>query len=474
MDTNLTPRGNRDAGISVGQCPTANGNGAGGSRVPPHNLAAEQALLGAMLLTTSAVVEAVEATSVDDFYRPAHAHVFAAIVALWGRGEAVDTVTVADELARNGLLDAVGGAGSLVEMQTSTPVAGNADRYGAIVARCADFRRLLGAAAEVVEMAYGQPDDVEETLDAAEALISRAGRRAPASSTWSELLAAHAERVERRRSGEETGQPTGLADLDLITGGLQDGHLVVLGGRPAVGKTSLALRMATTVARAGRAVLIASLEMSAEEVTARIVAIEGRLSGRALLAGDLDDEAHERWARTRAEVEDLPLIVEEDLTGVLDIRARARRRAAEVGGLGLVVVDYLQLLPSRAGAESRQIEVSEVSRGLKLLASDLRCPVLALSQLNRGVEARGDRRPLLSDLRESGAIEQDADLVLLLYRPGAHDEAEIPGLVDLRIAKNRHGPTGTVPLTFLEESTRFESRALRKPAQRQIPYGEDL
>ena len=380
--------------MAAGPPPTANGQGA---RVPPHNLDAERALLGAMLLTSAAIAEAVEATSVEDFYRPAHRHVFAAIVALWGAGEAVDTVTVADELQRLGLLDAVGGPSALVEMQANTPVAGNADRYAAIVARCADFRLLLGAASEVVEMAYSQPGDVEEALDAAEALISRAGRQAPASETWRERLTTHAERVEALRRGEETpSQPTGLTDLDLLlAGGLQDGHLVVLGGRPAVGKTSLALRIAANVARAGRPALVASLEMSGDEVTTRMVSIEGRLPGRALLTGALDDEAHERWAKTREELEDLPIIIEEDLSGVLDIRARARRRAAEPGGLGLVVVDYLQLLPSRGRAESRQQEVADASRDLKLLARDLRCPVLALSQLNRGVEARGDRRPLL-------------------------------------------------------------------------------
>ena len=471
MNTKLTPHSDRESGMAVGPPPTANGRGA---RVPPHDLAAERALLGAMLLTSDAVADAVELTSAGDFYRPAHKHVFDAIAGLYAAGEPADTVTVAAELERVGFLGAVGGAGALVEMQASTPVAGNAARYAVIVAERATLRRLIGAGGEVAELGYSQPADVDATVDEAEAVIFAVagGRDLSTMMEASPLVDAGLEHLDRLAAsgGDLTGTSTGLVDLDHMLLGLQPSTLVVVGARPSMGKTSLALGIAAAAAMSPEAlpVLFFSLEMSSLELSLRLLAGEGHIASERIRAGRLEGDDWARCGPAAARIAASTLAVDDNPnTSVLDIRAKARRRHAAAGGLGLVVVDYLQLMGGRAGVENRQIEVSEFSRGLKILARELECPILALSQLNRSPEGRTDKRPLLSDLRDSGAIEQDADVVMFLYRDEMYNaDTADRGIAEVHIAKHRTGPTGTVKLAWLPHYTRFENLGRRG--------GEDL
>ena len=449
---------------------TSNGhpNGTGGdpTRVVPHDLAAERALLGAMLLTATAIGDAVEFTAASHFYRPAHSHVFDAITGLYAAGEPVDTVTVAAELSRCDLLDAVGGPGALVEMQAGTPVAGNAARYARIVADAATLRRLIGAAGEVAELAYSRPADVADTLDQAESMVfgvtgSSGGDTSASAATLCDRGIDHLEQLYKN-GGVLTGVTTGNVDLDHLLGGLQPASLVVLGARPSVGKTSLALNIATSVADVARKpVMFFSLEMSHQELTQRLFCAEARVSTQRVRTGNLRDEDWDRINAAVGRIAASPLWIDDSpTTTVLEIRAKARRKHAELGELGLIVVDYLQLMSSRGSAESRQVEVSDMSRGLKVLARELNCPVLALAQLSRGPEARTDKRPMLSDLRESGAIEQDADVVMFLYRDEVYNpDTPQRGIAELNIAKHRSGPTGVVKMAFLADITRFETLA---------------
>ena len=440
--------------------------------MPPHDLAAERALLGAMLLTSAAVADAVELTSGADCYRPAHSHTFDAVVGLYGAGEPVDTVTVAAELQRAGLLDAVGGPGALVEMQASTPVAGNAAHYARIVAKHATLRRLIGAAGEVAEVGYSRPGDVDAALDHAESLIFAVASSGGATTMepLGALLDAGVDHLAKlyEHGGSLTGATTGYSDLDATLLGLQPSTLVILGARPGVGKTALALGMASAAALgAERPVLFFSLEMSHLELTQRLISAEAQVSTTRIRSGDLRDDD---WIRINAAVGRLaaaPLWIDDNPnTTVLEIRAKARRKAAECGGLGLVVVDYLQLMGGRLSAENRQVEVSEMSRGLKILARELECPVLALSQLSRSPEARADKRPVLADLRESGAIEQDADVVMFLYRDEMYDANSADrGVAEVNVAKHRTGPTDVVKLAFLPQYTRFADHSRRTESE---------
>ena len=444
--------------------------GPAGARVPPHDLAAERALLGAMLLTSAAIADAVEVTQAEDFYRPAHAHIFDAISGLYGAGEPVDTVTVAAELERNRLLEPVGGAGALVEMQASTPVANNAAHYAGLVAKNATLRRLIGAAEEVAELAYSRPADVEAAIDRAETVVFGVaeGREASTMEPLLGLLDQGVDHLEKlyEHGQSLTGIPTGFTDLDNLLLGLQPSSLVVLGARPSVGKTSLALGIAAAAALgAQRPVLFFSLEMSHLELTQRLLCAEARVNTQRVRSGQLTNDDWTRVNTAVGRLADAPLWIDDNPnTTVLEIRAKARRKHADQGNLGLVVVDYLQLMGGRVSAESRQVEVSEMSRGLKILARELDCPVLALSQLSRAPETRTDKRPMLADLRESGAIEQDADVVMFLYRDEVYNQdSPDRGVAELHVAKNRTGPTDVVRLSFLRNYTRFDNHTDRTP-----------
>ncbi|MGQ0743319.1 MAG: replicative DNA helicase [Acidimicrobiales bacterium] len=399
---------------------TAGPSGAGatnGARVPPHNLAAEESLLGAMLLSRDAIVAAVEVQlGAVDFYRPAHGHIFDALTSLYARGEPADPVTVAEELSRAGVLEAVGGPAVLVSLQAGTPAISNAGRYARIVEEHALLRRLIGVAGEIAEIGYGLPEDVSAAVDEAEALVFDVAQHRVTDSlvTLRSLLEDHLDHIEalHERGQDITGVPTGFVDLDKQLAGLQPSNLVIVGGRPGTGKTSFALNIAAHAGLDAQApVLVFSLEMSHRELTQRLLCSEARVDATRMRNGRLLDSDWPKITHAVGRLAEAPIYIDDNprLT-VMEIRAKARRLKSRTG-LGLVIIDYLQLMTGRSAAENRQVEVSEISRGLKILARELQVPVIALSQLSRNLETRSDKRPLLADLRESGCLTADARLL---------------------------------------------------------------
>jgi len=439
-------------------------------RIPPHNLEAEESLLGAMLLSKEAIAAAVETVTADDFYKPAHAHLFEAILTLYGAGEPVDPTTVAEALRRAGVLDALGGRQSILRIQVGTPAASNAGHYARIVADHALLRRLVAVGSEIAELGYTLPDDLTEVLDRAESLVFDVANRRQTTSlrgihaTLQDSLA-HLEALFDH-DGRITGVPTGFRDLDEILLGWQPSNLIVVAARPGQGKTAFALGTATHAAlHEQRPVVFFSLEMGYLELTQRILAAEAGVDSRLLRTGRIPEADWTRISTAVGRLAEAPLFIDDNphLT-VMDMRAKCRRLKAQHGDLGLVVVDYLQLMSTGRKAESRQVEVSELSRGLKVLARDLDVPVLALSQLNRSLEYRADKRPMLADLRESGALEQDSDIVAFIYRDDTyHPESPDRGTAEIIVAKHRNGPTGKIRLAFLEHLTRFATMAHAGP-----------
>ncbi len=442
------------------------GPSSGSARIPPHNLDAEQSLLGAMLLARDAIAAALETCGTDDFYKPAHGHVFDAITTLYSRGEPADPVTVADELGRAGLLEAIGGLSALISLQADTPATTNASRYARIVEEHALLRRMIAVAGEIAEMGYSVPDDVAAVVDRAEALVFDVAERRVTDSLkpLQNLLVDTLDRLERLfdRGEAITGVPTGYVDLDERLYGLQPSSLVIVGARPAMGKTAFALGMAAHAAVVARApTLVFSLEMSHEELTQRLLVAEARVDAGRIRNGRLAEADWPKISQAIARLGDAPLFIDDNpnLT-VMEMRAKARRLKAREGSLGLIIVDYLQLMSSRSAVENRQIEVSSISRGLKILARELEVPVVALSQLSRNLEMRADKRPQLADLRESGSLEQDADVVLFLYRDEMYNpESADRGTAEVIVAKHRNGPTGKCQLAFLDHYTRFANMA---------------
>ncbi|HTO01578.1 MAG TPA: replicative DNA helicase, partial [Microthrixaceae bacterium] len=380
-------------------------------RVPPHSLDAEESLLGAMLLSEQAISAAASIVNVDDFYRPAHRHIFDAILTLYSKGDGIDPVTVADELGQAGLLEAVGGPATLISLQTRTPAITNAQHYAKIVEEKALLRRLITTANDVAELGYAPLDDIDKTIDSAESMMFSVAQRrnADSLSPLSPLLDSSLERLEElfERGDAITGTPTGYVDLDLKLAGLQPGALLVVGARPAMGKTAFSLGLAAHAAvREQRPVLFFSLEMGHLELTQRLIAAEARIDATKLRTGRLTDADWTKITKAIGRLGEGQLWIDDNpaLT-VTEIRSKARRLQDRLGEpLGLIVVDYLQLMSGRGSAESRQVEVSEISRGLKVLARELETPVMALSQLSRQLEQRADKRPMLADLRESGCL----------------------------------------------------------------------
>lgn len=436
------------------------------ARVPPHNLQAEESLLGAMLLSKDAIASAVELVGPDDFYKPAHGHVYEAVTSLWAAGQPADPVTVADELRRADLLDAIGGPPTLVGLQANVPATSSAGRYARIVEEHALLRRLIWAAGEMAEKAYSLPDDVTKAVDEAESLVFAVAQRRITDTTApiGQLLDLTLDRLEElyERGEAITGVPTGYVDLDELMSGMQPSSLIVVGARPAMGKTSFALGLATHAAlEAARPVLVFSLEMSQSEVTQRVLCSEARVDATRVRNGRLADADWAKLHHAVGRLAEAPLYIDDNPNiTVMDIRAKARRLKSRVGDLGAVVIDYVQLMTGRSRAENRQVEVSEISRSLKILARELETPVIALAQLNRGLEQRADKRPMLADLRESGSLEQDADVVLFLYRDEVYNpETPDRGLAEVIVAKHRSGPTGRVRLAWLDRYTRFANIA---------------
>ncbi|MGD0741960.1 MAG: replicative DNA helicase [Acidimicrobiales bacterium] len=433
-------------------------------RVPPHNLEAEESLLGAMLLSRDAIAAAIERCSAADFYKPSHGQIFAAITSLYGQGEPADAVSVAEELRRDGVLEEVGGAAILGSLQSSTPAISSAGRYARIVEENSLLRRLIGVAQEIAEIGYGLPDDVTGAIDRAEAMVFDVAQRRSADSIVSlhDLLGRSLDRLEELYDRGETitGVPTGYQDLDEHLSGLQPSNLIVVGGRPSMGKTAFALGLAANAAMLGTPVLFFSLEMSHLEIAQRVLCAEARVDASRMRNGRLLEADWPKISNAIGRISGAPLHIDDNPNvTVMDIRAKARRMRAR-DGLGLVVVDYLQLMSGRSNAENRQVEISEISRGLKILARELEIPVVALSQLSRGLESRADKRPMLADLRESGAIEQDADVVMFIYRDEIYNpDSADRGAAEIHIAKHRNGPTGAVQLAFVTNYARFANMA---------------
>jgi replicative DNA helicase len=396
-----------------------------------------------MMLSRDAISIAVEVCKPDHFYKPAHGHIFSAITSLYAAGEPVDSVTVADELRRSDLLDTIGGTATLVTLQTGTPATSNAARYARIVEEHALLRRLIGVAGEIADMGYDVPEDVTRVIDEAETLVFEVAQHRVTDSLARirDLLSANLDRLEHlyERGESITGLPTGFNDLDELLSGLQPNNLVVVGARPSAGKTSLALGMATHAAlEAHRPVLFFSLEMSQLELTQRMLCSEARVDSRKVRNGKLSESDWQKISHAVGRLADAPVWIDDNpnLT-VMEIRAKARRLRSREGDLGMVVVDYLQLMTGRRSAENRQVEVSEISRGLKILARELECPVVALSQLSRGLEMRQDKRPMLADLRESGCLTSDTKICRA-------DTGEQVSIGELLMAGERDMPVWTL------------------------------
>jgi replicative DNA helicase len=434
-------------------------------RQPPQDVAAEQAVLGGMLLSKDAIADVVEELRGTDFYRPAHQAIYDTVLDLYGRGEPADPVTVSAELTRAGQLMRIGGAPYLHTLMSSVPTAANAGYYARIVAEQAVLRRLIEAGTRIVQLGYGAASgnggEIDEVVDRAQAAVYEVTEQRTSEDyvRLEQLLTETMDEIDLISShgGISTGVPTGFADLDGLTNGLHPGQMIIIAARPALGKSTLALDLARAASiKNGEASVIFSLEMSRTEITMRLLSAEAKVPLHHMRSGRMSDEDWARLARRMGEVAEAPLYIDDspNLT-LMEIRAKARR-LKQRHNLRLVVVDYLQLMNSGRRVESRQQEVSEFSRALKLLAKELEVPVVALSQLNRGPEQRTDKKPMLSDLRESGSLEQDADMVILLHREDAYErESPRAGEADLILAKNRNGPTGTVTVAFQGHYSRF-------------------
>jgi replicative DNA helicase len=434
-------------------------------RTPPHDLAAEQCVLGGMLMSKDAISDVMEVIRPADHYRPAHQVVHEAILELYGRGEPADPVTVSDLLAKRGELARVGGGAYLHTLMASVPTAANAGYYARIVRERAILRRLVEVGTRIVQLGYAGDGDADELVDRAQAEIYGVTERRVSEDflPLSEIMPGALDEIEAigSRGGVMTGVPTGFADLDALTNGLHAGQMVVIAARPAIGKSTLALDLARASAVKHRlATVMFSLEMSRNEITMRLLSAEARVPLQAMRTGQLGEEDWTRLARRMSEVVDAPLFIDDSPNmSMMEIRAKCRR-LKQRHDLRMVIVDYLQLMSSPRRVENRQQEVSEMSRSLKLLAKEIDVPVVAISQLNRGPEQRNDKRPLLSDLRESGSIEQDSDVVILLHREDAYErESPRAGEADMIIAKHRNGPTTTVTVAFQGHYSRFVDMA---------------
>jgi replicative DNA helicase len=436
-------------------------------RAAPQDATAEQAVLGGMLLSPQAIADVVDILDAADFYKPAHAAVFNALTALAERGDPTDPIAVADRLNEAGDLARVGGIGYLHTLVESVPTAANAGYYARIVAERAGFRRLVEIGTRIVQLGYGNGEGYD--LDAAaglaqDAVLEATTRRAAGDlSVLADMLQPALDGIEAAgRPDSNTGIAAGFIDLDRLTNGFQPGQLIVVAGRPGLGKSTAALDFVRHAAiRGGHPAAVFSLEMSKVEIVTRLLSAEARVPLHLLRSGNLAEDDWVRMARRMGEIADAPLFVDDTANMTLpEIRAGALKLKAK-HGLRLIVVDYLQLMSSPKKTESRQQEVSELCRGLKLLAKEAECPVVAVSQLNRGPEQRQDKRPLLSDLRESGSIEQDADIVILLHREDYYDkESPRAGEADFIVAKHRNGPTDTVTVAAQLHLSRFVDMAI--------------
>jgi replicative DNA helicase len=448
--------------------------GAEAARVPPHDLDAERAVIGAMLVSETAVAVVAERLAAEDFYSEVHRIIYGAMMRLYSHGEPIDQLTLTNELRSVNEFERIGGRPYVFQIVESVPTAANAGRYADIVRGKALLRAIIDVGSRITEDAFREPEDVSEALDSAEQLVYGVSNRtlrerlAPVS----ELAPGALEMIQRlyEQEGEVTGVETGFEDLDHLTTGFHKSDLIILAARPAMGKTAMALNAIWHASGEKKMpVAIFSLEMSKEQLVQRLISQTTRIPAQALRSGNVKAEDWPKLVRGVAEVSRAPIWID-DTAGVtlMEIRAKVRRLASQLNVAGemplsLVVVDYLQLMVGQGNrAENRQQEIAEISRGLKVLARDLDVPVLAIAQLSRAVEARHDKRPLLSDLRDSGAIEQDADMVMFLYRDEYYNsDSDDKGIAEVIVGKHRNGPTGKVQLAWMEQYTKFASLARR-------------
>jgi len=440
-------------------------------KLPPHSLEAEQSVLGGLMLDNDAADKIGDVISAEDFYSDAHRIVYRQIVQLIADGKPADVVTASEALASTQKLDYVGGLAYLGALAQNVPTAANIRHYANIVRERSILRQLASTATEIAESAFNPLGrNAKMVLDEAEAKIlhiaEQGSRGAQNFQIIGKLLANVVERIEtlynRDDPSDVTGVPTGFADLDRMTSGFQPGDLVVVAGRPSMGKTALALNIGESVAlNTGMPVAVFSMEMGASQLAMRLIGSVGRLDQHKLRTGRLQPDDWDKLSAALGRLNEAPILIDETpALNAIEVRSRARRLMKQYGKLGLVIVDYLQLMQASTQGENRATEISEISRAMTSLAKELQVPVVALSQLNRSLEQRPNKRPVMSDLRESGAIEQDADVILFIYRDEVYNaETQDKGVAEIIISKQRNGPIGTVFLTFLGEFTRFENRA---------------
>ena len=448
-------------------------------RLPPHSLEAEQSLLGGLLIDNEALDKVADIVSVTDFYRQDHQIIYQHIHRLIERSQPADIVTVGESLESNSELNTVGGLEYLGLLAESTPTAANIRGYAQIIRERSIMRNLVEVGTDIVDNALSpQGRDAQQLLDESESKIfqiAEAGKNDRIGfADIKELLPQVAERIDqlfqRDNPSDVTGIPTGYKDLDMMTSGLQPGDLIIIAGRPSMGKTSLALNMCEYVSvDTGLPTAVFSMEMASTQLVSRLIGSVGKLNQHKMRTGQLDDNDWEKLSYALGQLNEAPIFIDEgSALNPYEVRARARRLHKQCGRLGLIVIDYLQLMGSAGSTENRATEISEISRSLKALAKELNVPVIALSQLNRSVEQRPDKRPVMSDLRESGAIEQDADVIMFIYRDEVYNpETPDKGIAEIILAKQRNGPVGRVKLTFLGEYTKFENYA--NPVGYEIP-----
>ncbi len=436
-------------------------------KVPPQNLEAEQSILGSILLENSAINSALEFLSKDDFYSEAHRKIFRVMVELSDKNEPVDIITLSNALRDKNLLDSVGGTAYLASLVDNVPSAANAANYAKIAKEKAILRGLIGSATEIITSCYDTGTDVDQILDRAEQSIFEISENKvrPAFHPIREIVKDSFRSIEDLYSRKEliTGVPTGFEKIDDLTSGLQKSDLIIVAGRPSMGKTAFALNIAQFAAMESQtSVAIFSLEMSKEQLVFRMLASEAKVDSQRLRKGFLGETDWPKLTTAAGRLSEAPLFIDDTpAITVLEMKAKSRRLKADAG-LGLIVVDYIQLMRAGGYRDNREQEISEISRSLKALAKELKVPVIALSQLNRKVEDRTNRRPQMADLRESGAIEQDADVIAFIYRDEVYNKSDDnpeKGIAEIIIGKQRNGPTGSVKLAFLEKFTTFENLA---------------
>ncbi len=430
-------------------------------KIPPQNLDAEQSVLGALLIDKEAVVKVLEILRPEDFYRDAHSHIFQAIVNLFDRNEPIDLITLTEELRNTGLLDQVGGVSYVAGLANSVPTSANVEHYAAIVEEKSLLRKLISVSTRIAQLGYEAGEEVEALLDKAERMIFELSQRKSHSSfvPLKKVLMQTFERIEflHQNKGGITGVPSGFTDLDRLTSGFQNSDLIIVAARPSMGKTAFCLNIAQHASvRKKMPVAVFSLEMSREQLVTRMLCGEAMVDQQKVRTGQLSDEDWQKLTKAAGPLSQAPLYIDDSPgLSVMEMRAKSRRLKSE-HGLAMVIIDYLQLMQGNRKSENRQQEISEISRSLKSLARELQVPVIALSQLSRAVEQRQDKKPMMSDLRESGSLEQDADLVMFIYRDEYYNQdSERRGRADILVAKQRNGPVGTVELGFFKEFTKF-------------------